>query len=383
MNNFEFQNPTKLIFGKGTISRLSKEIPQDKVIMIVFGGGSVRENGVYAQVAEAMKNHQCVEFWGVTPNPTVETVRKAVQKGKQENVNYILSVGGGSVLDATKLIAAAIPYDGDAWDLVLDDDKIGATLPFSSVMTLPATGSEMNNGAVISNAATQEKLAFNNTFPQFSILDPEVTYTLPPYQIACGLADTFVHVIEQYLTTTDQSILMDHWAEGVMQTIVEITPHVLQDKTNYDYMCQFMLSATMALNGFISMGITQDWATHMIGHELTALKGLTHGQSLAIVLPAAMTVLQAQKHDKILQYGERVWRIDVTQGKSSVRLIRAIQKTEDYFRSLGLATRLSEVNIGMDTIEDIERRFNEREVKYGEAQNVNGSVARAILEEAL
>ena len=381
MNNFVFQNPTKLISGKGTIARLATAIPADKKILVTFGGGSLKKNGVYEQVVKALAGHTYVEFWGIEPNPTVETLRKAVALGKEHQVDFLLAVGGGSVLDGTKLISAALRYEGDAWDLVLHPEKTGELVPVASVMTMPATGPEMNSGAVISNKATAEKFAYYSDFPKFSILDPEVTYSIPDFQIACGLADTFVHVLEQYLTRSCESPLMDRWAEGVLQTVVEIAPKIKEDKTDYYYMSQYMLCATMALNGFIAMGVSQDWCTHMIGHELTALHGITHGESLAIVMPATMTVLQAQKHDKILQYGERVW--GVTSGDENARLVKTIEKTEAFFRSIGLATRLGEVNIGEDTIAEIERRFNERKVAFGEAGNVNGAVARAILEAAL
>ena len=378
MNNFTFQNPTKLVFGKGSIAQLPKEISKKAKVMLTFGGGSVKNNGVYSQVIAALEGYNLVEFWGIEPNPKVETLRKAVELGKAEKVDFILAVGGGSTLDGTKLIAAAIPYAGDAWELVLNPKLIKTAVPFASVMTLPATGSEMNSGAVISNLATQEKFAFHAHFPQFAVLDPEVTYSLPPFQIACGIADTFVHVMEQYLTSPAQSLLMDRWAEGILKTLTEIAPEIDENPQDYDLMSTYMLCATMALNGFIAMGVPQDWATHMIGHELTALHGLTHGESLAIVLPATMTVLSEQKKDKILQYGERIFGI--TKGTEGVRVAEAIARTEAFFRSLGLHTRLSELNIGEETIGEIERRFDERGVKFGECQNVNGAVARAILE---
>ncbi len=309
MNNFTFQNPTKLIFGKGSIAQLASEISKDKKVLLTFGGGSVKTNGVYDQVIAALKEYQLVEFWGIEPNPKVETLRKAIELCKNEKVDFIVAVGGGSTLDGTKLIAAAIPYAGDAWELVLNPKLITSAIPFASVMTLPATGSEMNAGAVISNLATHEKFAFHAYYPQFSILDPEVTYSLPSFQIACGIADTFVHVMEQYLTAPGESLLMDRWAEGILQTLIEIVPEIDENPQDYESMSTYMLCATMALNGFIGMGVSQDWATHMIGHELTALHGLTHGESLAIVLPATMTVLSEQKKGKILQYGERIWNI--------------------------------------------------------------------------
>lgn len=377
MNNFTFQNPTKILFGKGMIKRLTQEIPTDKKIMITFGGGSVRTNGVYEQVTTALRDHRFVEFWGIEPNPKVETLRKAVSLARERGVDFLLAVGGGSVLDGTKLIASAIPYSGDAWELVTSGRRPQEVLPFASVMTLPATGSEMNNGAVISNGETHEKFPFYTNYPLFSILDPETTFSLPPFQIACGLADTFVHVMEQYLTTTGQSPLMDRWAEGILSTLVEIAPAIRKEPHNYQLMADFMLSATLALNGFIAMGVTQDWSTHMIGHELTALHGITHGQTLAIVLPGTMRVLLPQKLSKLAQYGERVWG---AQGSDKEKAALAIDRTEAFFRSLGLATRLSEVNVGEETIAEIERRFETRGVAFGEANNVTGAVARKILE---
>lgn len=381
MYNFTFCNPVKLIFGRGTIAQLAKEIPLDKKIMITFGGGSVRRNGVYEQVTKALAAHNRIEFWGIEPNPKIETLRKAIEKCREEKVDFLLAVGGGSVLDGTKLIAAAVNYQGDAWELVLKGHHFESVLPFAAVMTLPATGSEMNNGAVISSVEKTEKFAFYTNYPQFSILDPETTYSLPPYQIACGIADTFVHVIEQYLTETGVSPLMDRWAEGIMQTLVEVAPKVRADQHNYDNMSTYMLSATMALNGFIAMGVKQDWATHMIGHELTALHGLTHGHTLVIVLPALMDVMREQKGDKILQLGERVFGI--READRNTGIDRTIRATEEFFRSLGLTTRLSEEKIGRETIDEIARRFEQRGTKLGEKQNITGEVARRILERAL
>lgn len=378
MENFIFRNPTKLIFGKGMIARLSKEIPEGKKIMVTFGGGSVKKNGVYDQVVEALRGRDYIEFWGIEPNPKVETLRKAIEICRREGVDFLLSVGGGSVLDGTKLIAAAVRYDGDAWDLVLDNSRIGEILPFGDVMTLPATASEMNRNAVISSIETKEKFGMKVDYPRFSILDPQTTFTLPVYQRAAGMADTFIHVMEQYMTVTGQSPLMDRWSEGILQTLVEIAPKVLESENDYDSMANYMMCATMGLNGFIAMGVTEDWATHQIGHELTAIHGLTHGHTLAIVFPGLLKVLREQKKGKILQYGERVWGI--TGGTEDERIDRTIDATEKFFRSLGLQTRLHEVGIGEDTILEIERRFNERGVAFGEGANVTGTVARKILE---
>jgi NADP-dependent alcohol dehydrogenase len=381
MNNFEFQNPTRLIFGKGQIARLSQELPRDKKILVTFGGGSVKANGVYDKVMEALDGFDYIEFWGIEPNPKVETLRKAVKLCKEEGVGFILAVGGGSVLDGTKLIAAAACVENDAWELVRDASLAKGALPFASVMTLPATGSEMNRAAVISNLETGEKFAFYNVFPVFSILDPETTFSLPPFQVACGLADTFIHVMEQYMTVTGVAPLMDRWAEGVLQTVIEVAPKVRADQHDYDAMSTYMLSATMALNGFVAMGVPQDWATHRIGHEITALTGMTHGQTLVIVLPGVLNVMREQKGDKILQYGERVWGI--VDGTREERIDRTIAATEDFFRSLGLATRLSECSVGEDVVAEVVNRFKVRGTTLGEKANIDYSVVEQILRQRM
>ena len=378
MKNFIFQNPTKLVFGKGQIAKLPELIPDNVRLMITFGGGSVKRNGVYDQVKEALKGREYIEFWGIEPNPHVETLRKAIDEGKRNQIDFLLAVGGGSVLDGTKLIAAGIADERDAWNIVLSGyaDK---QIRFASIMTVPATGSEMNQGGVISRAETNEKYGFGGkNYPEFSILDPEVTYSLSDYQIACGLSDIYTHVMEQYMTTPGQSRIMDRWAEGLLLTVIEIAPQIKNDHTNYDLMADYMLSATLALNDFIRMGVTEDWTTHQIGHELTALHGITHGHSLAIVMPGTLRVLKEQKKAKLLQYGERVFGIKG--GSEDERADKAIEKTEDFYRSLGLSTRLSEVNIGDDTIKIIEERFSKRGYLLGENHNVDSKIIRQILE---
>ena len=380
MKNFIFQNPTKLVFGKGEIARLSELIPHDVNLMITYGGGSVTKNGVYDQVTTALKGRSYIEFWGIEPNPRVETLRKAIQRGKEHHIDYLLAVGGGSVLDGTKLIAAGIATDKDAWEIVLSG-KADKQIPFASVMTVPATGSEMNRGAVITREETKEKFSFNGDYPQFSILDPEVTYSLSEHQIACGMADAYTHVLEQYLTTPGQSRIMDRWAEGLLLSIIEIAPQIRANSKDYDLMADYMLAATLALNDFIRMGITEDWATHQIGHELTALHGLTHGHTLAIVMPGLLRVMKKQKQAKLLQYGERIFGI--TEGSEAERVGKTIEKTEEFYRSLGLTTRLSEEGIGNETIETIARRFNERNVAFGENRNVTGDVTREILQSCI
>lgn len=379
MYNFTFKNPTKLIFGKGSIANLSTEIPIDKKLMLTFGGGSVKTNNVYNQVVAALERHDYIEFWGIEPNPTYETLMEAVALCRKYNVDYLLAVGGGSVIDGTKFIAAAIHYAGDPWEIVLDDTKIKKVIPLATVLTLPATGSEMNGGSVISKQATCEKYAFHHPliYPAFSVLDPESCYSLPIEQISAGIADTFIHILEQYLTTTNQSMVMDRFAEGLLLTLIELAPQLMKNHKEYDTMANFMLTATMGLNGFISMGVKQDWATHMIGHELTALAGITHGVSLAIVGPALMQVMRDDKREKLLQYAERVWKIT---GENKEHVIdKAINHTADFYRSIGIKTRLSEHNVGDDIINEIVERFRKRNTILGENRNINADKVLQIL----
>lgn len=383
MYNFEFQNPVKLIFGKGSIARIAEEIPAQSKIMLTFGGGSVKRNGVYDQVIKALEGRNVVEFWGIEPNPKYETLVEAIALARREGVDFLLAVGGGSVIDGTKFIAAAIPYEGEPWDIITRNDIVRKAVSLATVLTLPATGSEMNNGAVISRRTTHEKFPFHSdlVFPRFSVLDPCVTFSLPKKMIAAGLADTFVHVMEQYMTYPVDARVMDRWAEGLLQTVMEISPAAMGDNPDYDTMANFMLCATMGLNGFIAMGVPQDWATHMIGHELTALHEITHGVTLAIVLPQLLRVMRQDKHDKLLQYATRV--LGITEGDDEARIDEAIRRTEEFFHSLGITTRLSDYGVGQDTVDEIVRRFTERGAVWGERHDVTPDKVRKILEMAL
>ncbi|MEG1587172.1 MAG: iron-containing alcohol dehydrogenase [Bacteroidales bacterium] len=379
MHNFEFQNPVKIIFGKGQIARLPEEIAKGTKIMITYGGGSIFKNGIYDQVKKALEGYDVIEFGGIEANPDYNTLIKAVGICKEQKVEMLLAVGGGSVIDGTKFIATGVKYAGDPWDFMLNPKLAVDALPIATVLTLPATGSEMNNGAVISRRERNEKFAFMNPkgFPKFSILDPTVIYSLPPRQVANGIVDTFAHTLEQYLTTDLNTLVMDRWAEGLLQTLIEIAPKLQKCQQDYDVCANFMLTATMALNGFISMGVDEDWATHMIGHELTALHGLDHGVTLAIVYPGVMDVMRNEKQTKLLQYAERVW--DIWEGSDDERINAAIRKTEEFYRSLGIKTRLSEHHIGEDTIEKIVDRFRQRGWKVGEGGRVSPEKVEAIL----
>ena len=379
MENFIFQNPVKLIMGKGMIARLAKEIPSDKRIMITFGGGSVKKNGVYDQVKEALKDHFTVEFWGIEPNPAIETLRKAIALGKEEKVDYLLAVGGGSVIDGTKLISAGILYDGDAWDLVLAGRPVTHTVPLSTVLTLPATGSEMNERAVISRESVHEKLNFMSplVFPKFAILDPQVTYSLPERQVANGVVDSFIHVVEQYLTYPVNAKVQDYFAEGLMKTIVEEGRKVLQNPNDYDIRANLMWAATNALNCWIGQGVPQDWSSHRMGYALTAQFGLDHAQTLAVILPGVMTYMRKEKAAKLIRMGEVIFGI--TEGSADEKAQKSIEATEDFFHFMGLKTRLSDYGIKESDLDALVEPIDRMGWKLGEYGNINSKVAKEIL----
>lgn len=365
MNNFNYYNPVQILFGKGKIAEISKYIPAGAKIMMTYGGGSIKKNGVYDQVMAALKGHTVVEFPGIEPNPHYETLMKAVGIVKSEQIDFLLAVGGGSVIDGTKFIVAAACFEGaDKWDILSKRARIEKALPFAAVLTLPATGSEMNAGAVITRAETQEKLDFGSprVFPKFSVLDPETTYSLPKRQLANGIIDTYVHVMEQYLGYPDNAMIQDRFAEGILKTLIELAPRIYQaEKPDYDDRANFMWAATMGLNGLISCGVGEDWATHHIGHELTAFHGLDHGVTLAIVLPGVLNGVKELRKVKLLQYAERVWGIDPNAPDAGKE---AIARTEEFFQSLGVKTRLSDYGIGQETITRIVERFKERGTQY-------------------
>lgn len=361
MENFDFYNPVKILFGKGKIAEISKHISKDAKILMTYGGGSIKKNGVYDQVVDALKGYEIIEFGGIEPNPHFETLMKAVEIVKSEKIDFLLSVGGGSVLDGTKFIAAAACFEGDAWDILDKQAPITQAVDLGAVLTLAATGSEMNNGGVITKVATKEKKAFGNPllFPKFSVLDPETTYSLPKRQITNGIVDAYVHVMEQYLTYPVNSPVQDRFAEGLLLTLLEEGPKALaSDTPDYENRANLMWAATMALNGLIGMGVKSDWATHMIGHELTAFHGIDHAVTLAIVLPGLLTQLKEKRGEKLLQYAKRVWNI--TEGTDEEKKNLAIEKTEAFFNQAGIATRLSDHNVGQDSIDTIARRFEGR-----------------------
>ncbi|CNE65764.1 alcohol dehydrogenase [Yersinia mollaretii] len=385
MQNFTLHTPTKVLFGTGQIAQLNKEIPADARILITYGGGSIKQNGVLDQVHDALKGFDFLEFGGIEPNPTYETLMKAVELIRAEKINFLLAVGGGSVLDGTKFIAAAVNYPQDPWHILeTTGSDIKEALPMGSVLTLPATGSETNSGAVISRRSTGDKQHFFSPHvqPLFAVLDPVVTYSLPPRQVANGVVDAFVHTIEQYLTYPVDAKVQDRFAEGLLLTLIEDGPKALTDPENYDVRANIMWSATMALNGLIGAGVPQDWATHMLGHELTARHGLDHAQTLAVVLPALLVAKKEQKRAKLLQYAERVWGL--REGSEEHRIDAAIEATRHFFESMGVATRLSSYKLDGSSIPDLIKKLEEHGMtQLGEHGDITLADSKRIYEAAV
>lgn len=342
MNNFEFQNPTKIIFGKNQIKTLNNHIPENAKILLVYGGGSIKKNGIYEQVTSALKGFDVVEFGGVPANPEYEVLLKALEVIKKEKITFLLAVGGGSVIDGTKFLSSAALYKGDTpWDILENKIRTTVGMPFGTVLTLPATGSEMNSGAVITRAETHEKLGMGGPglFPKFSILDPQVVASIPKRQLANGLADSFTHVLEQYVTYPNGALLQDRLAESVMQTIIEVAPQIIADPTDYNAASNFMWSCTMALNGLIQQGVPTDWAVHAIGHELTALYGIDHARTLAIISGSHYEYYFENKKEKLAQLAERVFNVE--SGTVEEKAKAAIQAIQDFFHQIGIETKLS------------------------------------------
>ena len=385
MLNFELYNPVNYVFGKGQIEKLTELVPSNTKILIAYGGGSIFKNGVYDQVKAALPNHDIIEFGGIEPNPRFETLMKAVEIIRAEKIGFILAVGGGSVIDGVKFISAAVNFEGDEADIlkkrILFKD-VSKVIPFGTVLTLPATGSEMNSGAVVTIEATQEKLTLGGSalFPVFSIVDPTVITSLPKRQLQNGVVDAFTHVMEQYLTYTHDALLQDRISESILQTLIEIGPDVVENPTDYKLASNFVWSATMALNGLIQKGVPSDWATHMIGHELTALYEIDHARTLAIIGPNLYRVMFDTKKEKLAQYGQRVWNI---QGNSTEEIAeKAIEKTVEFFHKMGMKTKLSENTENYEKTADfIANRFEERGWKVlGEKQNITIEKVKAIVE---
>ncbi|MCB5227135.1 iron-containing alcohol dehydrogenase [Alishewanella sp. 16-MA] len=384
MFNFSYQNSTRILFGQDQIKQLAELITPEQKVLLLYGGGSIKTNSVYQQVTAALQAAEVIEFSGVEPNPNFETLMRATDIARREKIDIILAVGGGSVIDGAKFVAAAALFEGDAWDILAKGANVQQALPIGCVLTLPATGSESNGNSVVTRYETKQKLAFSSpwVYPQFAILDPTVTYSLPPKQVANGVVDAFVHVMEQYLTYPVNAPVQDRFAEGLLLTLIAEGPKALSDPQNYAVRANVMWAATMALNGLIGQGVPQDWATHMIGHEITALFGLDHAQTLAIVLPALMQQQRSQKREKLLQYATRVWQL---QHQDEERLIdEAISHTRYFFERMGIPTRLADYGIQAEAIEQLVSKLVQHNMlALGEHQDITPEVSRRILQLAL
>ncbi|RKS15622.1 iron-containing alcohol dehydrogenase [Flavobacterium sp. 120] len=384
MLNFELYNPTNLVFGKGQIEKLSTLVPQGAKILLAYGGGSIFKNGIHEQVINNLKGFEIVEFSGIEPNPHFETLMKAVAIIKEQKIDFILAVGGGSVIDGVKFISAAVHFDGNPIDIlqkrVLTKD-VSKIIPFGTVLTLPATGSEMNSGGVVTIESTQEKLSFGGSalFPKFSICDPTVIESLPKRQLQNGVVDAYTHVLEQYLTYPHEGYLQDRIAESILQTLIQVGPDVVEKPTDYALASNFMWSCTMALNGLIQKGVPSDWATHMIGHELTALYGIDHARTLAVVGPNLYRVMFETKKGKLAQYGKRIFNLTGTEDEIANE---AINKTVEFFHTMGMETKLSDYTKEFDKTADfIVNRFEERGwLGLGEKQNITLEKVKSIVE---
>ena len=387
MYNFSFHNPTTILFGKDQLNGIEGLIPANAKVLITYGGGSAKRSGLIDKVKAVLGNRKVVEFAGIEPNPHYETLMKAIKVIHNEEIDFLLAVGGGSVIDGTKFISLASFYKGDTTDLLkygfksITSDTVEKVLPIGVVLTLPATGSEMNNGAVISHEHGKYPVMSDLVYPKFSVLDPVYTFTLPAIQVANGVVDAFVHTAEQYITLPVDARVQDRMAEGILQTLIEIGAITVAEPENYDARANHVWAATMALNGIIAVGVPQDWATHMIGHELTALFGIDHGQTLAIVYPALLAEMKEQKYAKLLQYAERVWNIN--EGSDDEKIDLAIAKTREFFESLGIKTHLSEYGVKAEQIADIVDQLKAHGMTaLSETGKITLEVSRKILERA-
>ncbi|MFT4811132.1 MAG: NADP-dependent alcohol dehydrogenase [Paraglaciecola sp.] len=385
MLNFNFQNPTQIYFGEGQIKAISKEIPLNARVLLVYGGGSIKGNGVYQQVIDALGKHTWFEFSGIEPNPTYNTLMKAQEMIKTQKIDYLLAVGGGSVIDGAKFIAAAALFDGDdPWDILAKNQPITKALPIGAVLTLPATGSESNGNSVVTREGNKLPFASPLVRPLFAVLDPGVTLSLSDRQIGNGVVDAFVHTIEQYLTYNVNGKVQDRFSEGLLQTLIEEGPKALapDTKDDLDVRANIMWSATMALNGLIGAGVPQDWSTHMIGHELTGAFGIDHARTLSIVLPAVMKVRSEQKREKLLQYATRVWHIN--EGDDNARIDQAIRLTEEFFQKMQVPIRLSDVDLGSKDIDFLIDRLKQHGMtELGEQGDITIDISREILTQAV
>jgi len=388
MKNFSLFQPTRIHFGEGQIQQIRKEVANHQNVLFIYGGGSIKKNTIYDQCIEALEGKTVVEYSGVSPNPKYEQLMEAAEVVRSRSIDFILAVGGGSVIDGAKFVAAAAKLDVEPWGLFTGKAKLQDVVPMGCVLTLPATGSESNGGTVVTR--DKDKMAFVHDAlrPKFAVMDPAATLTLPTEQVANGVVDAFVHVVEQYVTQTLETKhpiankVHDRFAEGLLMTLIEEGLHVKNHPQDMATRKNIMWAANQALNGLIGAGVPQDWATHMIGHELTALFGIDHARSLSIILPALWKVRKQEKSEKLLQYAERVW--GVVDGSVDERLDAAIHKTEEFFVEMGVPIRLSDVGLDSTAVDAVIEQLNLHGLHaMGEDGQITLDVSREILKLAL
>lgn len=374
---YTYFNPTVIEFGEGKIKSITKYIDKNLKVLVVYGGGSIKKNGVFEQVSKALEGYTWFEFGGVEPNPSVETLNKAVTLIKEKNIDFVLAVGGGSVIDGSKYLVASAVYNGDGWDF-LEGKTIEKALPLGAILTIPATGSESNGTAVISKKSTNEKRYFGSslTYPKFAVLDPTIMSSLDDRQLANGLVDAFVHVCEQYLTYPNNSLLHDGYAQTILKGLHKLSQD-WQNRKTITWQENLMLLANQALNGFIGSGVPQDWATHMIGHEITAFYGLDHARSLAVVQPHLLRVMIQDKKQKLTQMGNIVFDLP-----ENIELI--IETIEYMYQSIGVSTKLKDYNVDDKVIENITGALKKHGMsEIGEKGNLTLDKVALILENSL
>lgn len=387
MNNFSFHNPTKLLFGKDQITNLDKEISKyGKRVLIVLGGGSVKKSGLYDRVISILNEQECVIFTleGIEPNPRLTTVNKGIELCKENKIDIVLAVGGGSVIDASKAIAAGAKYEGDVWDFYTGKERIKDALPIGTILTLAATGTEMNAFSVVSNWEIKEKLGAASPYyyPKFSILDPVYTYSVPKDQTIYGMVDIMAHVFEQYFSHTPNTTLQDQLCESVLRTVIETAEQVINNPEDYDARADILLSGTFGLNGMISMGMVGDWATHDIEHELSALYDIPHGGGLAILFPNWMRYVFEEGVDKFKQYAIRVWNVNPARKTDREIALEGIEKTSDFFKAIGAPTKLSDYDIDNENIDKMAKNAV-RNGALGQFKKLNQEDVKKILEMSL
>ena len=389
MLNFNYSIPTKIFFGKGKIEVLGEQIKKyGSRVLITYGGGSIKKNGIYDEVVGILKGNN-IEFWemgGIDPNPRIDSVRKGIKICRENNIDFILAVGGGSTIDGSKAIAAGYYYEGEPWDLVIGKSEVTKSLPLGTILTLSATGSEMNSGAVISNLETKQKLGFGHPTmaPKFSILDPSYTFTVPKNQTAAGVADIMSHTFENYFTNPEGAYLQDRLAESILKTCINYGRLAIDEPDNYEARANLMWSSSLAINGLLSYGKDTVWSVHAIEHELSAYYDITHGIGLAILTPAWMEyVLDDERVDKFIEYGVNIWNIDKNKDKYTIAQ-EAIDKTKEFFISLGIPTTLREVGIGEENLENMAKAAIEhKDGVVGNFKPLNYEDVLAIYKKAL